>query len=250
MTNLLLDLELEELSLVDRPANAQATVSLFKRDNSEEDIEKMTDEEKIKAYMEKNSCSRAEAMKALGMKDEGMEKADKLTTENERLRKFLIDNGYTIGADKIEKKQDEDFIEFEGQKIVKSDDRYELVKRLHEVELEKQEQALAKRAEEKLPNLKSEVAVTLLKTADSLDDDKEFMEFLNSLDALFGKQFEEAGSSDAEGEMKTATEKMDELVTKYLTDNGLSKRDRAKAYAEVSKTDTGKELLKQVYKGE
>lgn len=250
MTNLLLDLELEELSLVDRPANAQAMVSLFKRDNSEEDTEKMTDDEKIKAYMDKNSCSRADAMKALGMEDEAMEKADKLKTENERLRKFLIESGYTIGADKIEKKEDEEYIEFEGQKIAKSDDRYDLVKRLQEVEVEKQEQALAKRAEEKLPNLKSEVAVTLLKTADSLDEDKEFMEFLNSLDALFGKQFEEAGSSDADGEMKTATEKMDELVTKYITDNGLSKRDRAMAYAEVSKTDTGKELLKQVYKGE
>lgn len=250
MTNLLLDLELEELSLVDRPANAQAMVSLFKRDNSEEDIEKMTDDEKIKAYMDKNSCSRAEAMKALGMTDEDMEKADKLKVENERLRKFLIDNGYVITAESIEKKQDEEYIEFEGQKIVKSDDRYELVKRLQEVEIEKQEQALAKRAEEKLPNLKSEVAITLLKTADSLDDDKEFMEFLNSLDALFGKQFEEAGSSDVDGEMKTATEKMDELVSKYIEDNGLTKRDRAKAYAEVSKTDTGKEILKQIYKGE
>jgi len=32
--NLLKQLELEELSLVDRPANAQAMVSLYKRDNS------------------------------------------------------------------------------------------------------------------------------------------------------------------------------------------------------------------------
>ena len=36
MANLLKELELDELSLVDRPANAQAMVSLFKRDNSNE----------------------------------------------------------------------------------------------------------------------------------------------------------------------------------------------------------------------
>ena len=37
MPNLLKQLELDELSLVDRPANAQAMVSLFKRDNSQEE---------------------------------------------------------------------------------------------------------------------------------------------------------------------------------------------------------------------
>ena len=52
MPNLLKNLQLEELSLVDRPANAQAMVSLFKRDNSEE-FEKMDKEmeAKVKAYM-------------------------------------------------------------------------------------------------------------------------------------------------------------------------------------------------------
>jgi hypothetical protein len=49
MANLLKQLELEELSLVDRPANAKAMVSLFKRDNSEEEqmtdnVEKMSDD--------------------------------------------------------------------------------------------------------------------------------------------------------------------------------------------------------------
>ena len=111
MTNLLTNLELEELSLVDRPANAEAMVSLFKRDT--QDIDKMTDDDKIKAYMEKESCTRAEAMKALGMKDENMEKADRLQTENEKLRKFLLDNGYEITKEGIQKKAEEEFIEFE-----------------------------------------------------------------------------------------------------------------------------------------
>ena len=37
MPSLLKNLQLEELSLVDRPANAQAMVALFKRDNSDEE---------------------------------------------------------------------------------------------------------------------------------------------------------------------------------------------------------------------
>ena len=46
--NLLKQLELDELSLVDRPANAQAKVALFKRDSNEDDMEKaykMTEEQ-------------------------------------------------------------------------------------------------------------------------------------------------------------------------------------------------------------
>jgi hypothetical protein len=54
LPNLLKKLQLTELSLVDRPANAQAMVSLFKRDTSQEELIKMTDEmeAKIKAYMD------------------------------------------------------------------------------------------------------------------------------------------------------------------------------------------------------
>ena len=68
MPNLLKNLHLEELSLVDRPANAQAMVSLFKRDNSFEGINKMNEEmeTKVAAYMKDKGCGRADAMKALG----------------------------------------------------------------------------------------------------------------------------------------------------------------------------------------
>ena len=69
MPNLLKQLELEELSLVDRPANAQAMVSLYKRDNSngepmEHEIEKMSDDmkAKLKPYMDKG-MSEEEAKK-------------------------------------------------------------------------------------------------------------------------------------------------------------------------------------------
>ena len=79
MATELLELQLEELSLVDRPANAEAMVTLFKRDDTQqEDIDKMTDEQdaKVKAYMEKHNCGKDEAMKALGYDVEKAEEAD------------------------------------------------------------------------------------------------------------------------------------------------------------------------------
>jgi len=65
---------------VDRPANAQAMVSLFKRDNSFEGINKMNEEmeTKVAAYMKDKGCGRADAMKALVY---DMEKAEEVAEE-------------------------------------------------------------------------------------------------------------------------------------------------------------------------
>ena len=91
MPNLLKQLELEELSLVDRPANAQAMVSLFKRDNSEGEIHKMTDgqkeemdkmsedmKSKMKMYMEEKGMSYD---KAKAMCENDMKKSDEAVEE-------------------------------------------------------------------------------------------------------------------------------------------------------------------------
>ncbi len=79
MTTLLENLQLEEVSLVDTPANQEALLTLFKR-HQLEDIDKMTDEQdtKVKAYMKEKGCGKDEAMKALG--DE-MGKAEDNPTE-------------------------------------------------------------------------------------------------------------------------------------------------------------------------
>ena len=128
MPNLLKQLELEELSLVDRPANKQAMVSLLKRDNSngepmEQEINKMSDDmkEKLKPYMDKG-MTEEEAKKAY---EEEMRKADdataeeveveRLKAENQFLRKSLIENGFIIRADSVEKKEEPEYMEYEGE---------------------------------------------------------------------------------------------------------------------------------------
>ena len=283
MPNLLKNLHLEELSLVDRPANAQAMVSLFKRDTSHEDITKMTDEmeAKVKAYMEEKMCGKEEAMKALGydmMKSEEeaieapeaveVDKAEEvaeapeavevdiealkadvetLKAENERLRKGLIENGYVIKAEAIEKKADVEMLEIEGEMVSKSDIPAPVLKALEAAAIEKADIELTKRAGEALPHFSVDVAKALVA---KFAEEEAIMEALKAADAAFEAAMQEFGKSDADGEFATSADKLDALVKSYMDDNQLKKSEYAKAYAAVAKTDEGKSLINKSYKGE
>ena len=286
MPNLLKNLHLEELSLVDRPANAQAMVSLFKRDNSEEETMKMNEdmEAKVKAYMDDKGCGRGEAMKALGydmekadevVTEEVAEKAapeveaveapevdvealkadvDRLTAENQHLRKGLIDNGYVIRADSIEKKAEEEMMDIDGEMVAKSDIPAPVLKALEaaavakrEHEIEKADLELTKKAEEVLPHFETGAAKSLLK---SFSEDEAIMVMLKAADAAFEASMQEFGKSDVDGEFATSADKLDALVKSYMDENQLKKSEFAKAYAAVAKTDEGKALITKSYKGE
>jgi hypothetical protein len=286
LPNLLKNLHLEELSLVDRPANAQAMVSLFKRDNSEEEITKMNEEmeAKVKAYMDDKGCGRGEAMKALGydmekadeaVTEEVAEKAapeveaveapevdvealkadfDRLSAENQHLRKGLIDNGYVIRADSIEKKAEEEMMDIDGEMVAKSDIPAPVLKALEaaavakrEHEIEKADLELTKKAEEVLPHFETGAAKSLLK---SFSEDDGIMETLKAADAAFAASMQEFGKSDVDGEFATSADKLDALVKSYMDENQLKKSEFAKAYAAVAKTDEGKALITKSYKGE
>lgn len=272
MANLLKNLELVELSLVDRPANAQAMVSLFKRDSQEEDVLKMTDEmeAKVKAYMEDKGCGRGEAMKALGYEDtmKAEEEAtqevtdletlkadvDALKKENEFLRKGLIDNGFVIKAEAVEKKAEVEMIEVEGEMVAKADIPAPVLKALEvakaEVEaaaIEKADIELTKRAGEALPHFDVNVAKSLVK---AFGEDEAMMAALLAADKAFEAAMQEFGKSDVDGEFATAADKLDALVKSYMEDNKFKKSEYAKAYAAVAKTDEGKALINKSYKGE
>ena len=281
MPNLLKKLQLTELSLVDRPANAQAMVSLFKRDTSEEELTKMTDEmeAKVKAYMTDKGCGRAEAMKNFGY---DMEKADEVTEEvaevdkaaeevaeevnpleaevaalkadNEMLRKGLIENGYVISAEAIEKKAEVEMLEVEGEMLVKSDIPAPVLKALEaadvakrEHELEKADVQLTKRAGESLPHFATDVAKSLVA---KFYEDEAIMVALKAADAAFAASMQEFGKSDVDGEFATSSDKLDALVKSYMDENQMKKSEFAKAYAQVAKTDQGKDLINKSYKGE
>lgn len=287
MPTLLKNLMLDELSLVDRPANAQAMVSLFKRDDSQEEVNKMNDEmeAKVKAYMEEKGCGKEEAMKALGydmekaddaeeadlekaaeeVTEEVTEKADEdqaaqeidvealkadvdtLKAENEFLRKGLIENGFIIKAEAIEKKAEVEMIEVEGEMVAKCDIPAPVLKALEAAAVEKADIELTKRAGEVLPHFDVNAAKSLVK---SFGDDEAVMAALLAADKAFAAAMQEFGKSDVDGEFATAADKLDALVKGYMEDNQLKKSEYAKAYAAVAKTDEGKALINKSYKGE
>ena len=283
MPNLLKQLELEELSLVDRPANAQAMVSLFKRDTSGDDmseetnVDKMSDDmkAKLKPYMD-NGMSEEEAMKAYDMdmkksdavpagdeeetqEEVAVDKAEDeveevavvdevatLKAENERLRKSLIENGFIIRAEAIEKKAEVEMLEIEGEMVAKSDIPTPVLKALEALAVEKADVELTKRAGETLPHFDIKVAKALLKS----DLGEEVMAALKAADKLFEGTMVEFGKSDADGEFASANDKINALVKSYMEEHEMKKSQYAIAYAAVAKTDEGKALIAKSYKGE
>jgi len=224
-----------------------------------ETTEKMSDDmkAKLKPYMDKG-MSEEEAMKAYenDMKKSADEvetlkaQAEELKAENERLRKGLLDEGYVIKADAIEKKAPEEFIEYGGEQINKADVPAPILKALEEAEIEKADAALTKRAEAELPHFKTEVAKSLLVAVEKMDEVDMLMEALHAADKAFEDKMEELGKSDVNGEFTSANDKMEAMVKAHMETKEMKKSDYPQAYAEVSKTDEGREVLKAIRKGE
>jgi hypothetical protein len=216
------NLTLDELSLVDRPANPAAMVSLFKRDNGENmtDINKQLEE--AQAEITKNAAE-----------------VERLRSENERLTKGLIDNDFVVKADVIEKKAPEAQIEVSGEMINKSDIPAPVLKALEEAAIEKAEAEVAKAAEELAPNLDPAVARVLIKA----DTSEEFVAFVKSADALFADKMEEAGDTSVDVDLLSAEDKVDAMVKNHMKEEGI-----AKAYAAIAKTEAGKALINETYK--
>ena len=261
--NLLKQLELDELSLVDRPANASAKVALFKRDTEESDmtneVEKMSDDlkAKLKPYMDKG-MNEEEAMKAYQM---DMKKFDEepldlsldvleaevetLKAQNEDLRKALIENGFVIKADAIEKKEEVETIEVEGEMVVKSDIPAPVLKALEAAAVEKRQVELRKAAEAELPHFDVEVAMQLL---DVIKEDEKVLEALKGADAAFAAAMDEVGEKAVDADMLDPQSKLDKMVEAHAAEHGVNKYA---AFDAISKTAEGKALIAKTYeKGE
>lgn len=279
MTNMLLDLELDELSLVDRPANKSATICLVKRDTQMEDMEKQYDsylDERKGYYMEKG-MEEAEAMKMaqedldkmseeekkelmarLGKSDEAdveaeiaqddlfLAEVEALKSEVARLTKALEENGFTVSEQEVEKAAEVEYVEVAGEQVVKSDIPAPVLKALEDAQIEKAQAELRKRAGEILPNFDNEIAASLLAVA----KEDAMVEALKAADAALGASMKEIGESSVEADMASPTDKLDSMVKSYMDENDLRKSQYALGYAAVAKTDEGKALIKQLYKGE
>ena len=254
--NLLKQLELDELSLVDRPANASAKVALFKRDSEEENMEKaykMSDAEmeemdkmsddlkaKLRGMMDKGYTF-PEAKK---MMDEDMKKADEevsleaelmeLKEENDNLRKQL--------GEVVEKKEEVvETIEVNGEMVIKADIPEPVLKALEEAKVEKQMIELRKKAEAELPHFDVEVAMSLL---DVIKGDAKVLEALKGADAAFAAAMDEVGEKSVDADMTDPQSKLDKMVDAYAEEHKVNKYA---AFDAISKTAEGKSLIAKTY---
>ena len=247
----LINLELDELSLVPKGANQMAKAPIFKALNGDtmtENVTKMSDDMKAKPkpFMDKG-MSEDEAMKAYeaGMKKSLEDEVSKLKLENEKLRKGLLDEGYTIEADKITKAAPAEFVEYDGEKINKADIPAPILKALEAAEVAKADAELTKKAEATLPHFDTDVAKSLLSAVAKMADADALVAALQAADKAFEDKMQELGKSATDGEFTTPKEKLDHMVKAYATEH---KVDTYKAYAEVAKTAEGKALINKSYK--
>mgnify|MGYP003115485367 FL=1 len=267
--NLLKQLELDELSLVDRPANAQAKVALFKRDSNEDTMEKaykMTEEQEknldnlppaVRAKIRENMDKGMSYNEAMKMAEEDMKKSDDvadvdeqdimqaaidtLKLDNERLRKALIENGFVIKAESVEKKEEVEMIEVEGVSVAKSDIPAPVLKALEAAKVEKRQAELRKSAEAELPHFDVEVAMQLL---DVVKGDEKVLEALKGADAAFAAAMDEVGEKAVDADMLDPQAKLDKMVEEHSAAHGVNKYA---AFDAVAKTAEGKALIAKTY---
>jgi hypothetical protein len=222
----LINLELDELSLVPKGANQMAKAPIFKSHPNGDD---MTDE--VVKELEV-------ALEALKLEKADLEaKAADAEAKVEDLTKALAD------ATKEEVEKQEETIEVGGELIAKSLLPAVVLKKLEEVEKAKEAEDLRKRATETIPNFKgtTDQRGKLMK---AVGFDAELLEMLMAADALFGETYKEVGKSDAANDYKEPSDILDALVKAHQKTHAV---DFYKAYAAVTQTAEGKSLLQQTY---
>lgn len=260
----LVKLELEEVSLVDMGDDPLAKVAIFKRSPKGEDMEneELDLDTTEKGYKEDEMKSeKMDDMTEEDM-DEDMMEGDKKPTRKswkaealafEDVNKMLLEEIETLKVkvseletEAVEKaKPKEDMIEVEGEMIAKSAVPAPILKKLEEMQKAAEAEAFRKRADEVLPNFKG-TADERGKLLKSVGNDEQLLAILKAADAAFAGVYKEIGKTDAENDLKTPTEKLNDMVKAYQEDN--KEKDFHKAYAAVIKTAPGRSLVLETYK--
>jgi hypothetical protein len=268
----LVNLELEEVSLVDMGDDPLAKVALYKRSPEGEHMDNETNEEiqKVdetteKGYMKEEKKIEIEVD---GEDDEedmmeeddmgGMKKPTRKSWKAEALafedvNKMLLEEieTYKVKVAELEAAvvtkaaPAEEMMEVEGEMVAKSAIPTPVLKKLEEMQKAIEVEALRKRAEEVLPNFKgtAEERGKLLK---SVGADESLLALLKAADAAFAGVYQEVGKTDAQNDLKTAAEKLKDMTKAYQTEKG--EKSFEKAYAAIVKTAQGRALVLETYK--
>ena len=261
----LVNLELQEVSLVDMGDDPLALVSLYKRSPEGEHMENEELDTKVEDTTEKGMKEgmKSDDMDADDMEDEVVDeegnkkpmtrKSWKSEAQSlEEVNKMLLEEIETLKsevgkleAQSLEKaKPAEETIEVGGEFVAKSAIPAPVLKQLEELQKAREGEELRKRAEKVLPNFKG-TADERGKLLKSIGEDETLLAILRAADAAFAGIFQEVGKTDAENDLKTPADKLNDMV-KFRQEE--KKEDFYKAYAAVIKTAEGKSLLLETYK--
>ena len=162
----------------------------------------------------------------------------KLQSDNETLRKQVLDAGFKITSEGLIAKEAPEMIYVGGEQI----DASTLPKSVVDALKEKADTELTLLATSEYPNLKASVAKKLYAT---FGEDEEMKEAIAAFNTKMGSFLEEKGDTDPGVEQKTAQEKYDAAVKANMEATGA---DKITAYANVASTEEGKKLIQAIYK--
>ena len=162
----------------------------------------------------------------------------KLQSDNEALRKQILDAGFKITSEGLIAKEAPEMIYVGGEQI----DASTLPKSVVDALKEKADTELTLLATSEYPNLKASVAKKLYAT---FGEDEEMKEAIAAFNTKMGSFLEEKGDTDPGVEQKTAQEKYDAAVKANMEATGA---DKITAYANVANTEEGKKLIQAIYK--
>ena len=265
----LADVELNEISLVDKGANQHAKIGIWKRAPMDDMKKPLTSAQKaaMKLNMDKGmdeDAAREAAMKTTAKGDgtvtveelkkqledlqvqvTGLTKrAEDAESANADLTKSAEEAGLDIVEGKLAKRADEEFVEIGGERLAKSLVPAPVLKALEsqaadiaKMKSEARNVELAKRGTDELPNL-SGTPLAKGRLLEAVGDDAELVKALKSADAAIAKAATEYGSATIdEG---SADFRLNKMATDYALAKGVAFES---AYAEVTKAGDGLKLL-------
>lgn len=249
MPKKLIALKLEEVSLVDDPANQHAKVTLFKRNIEEKDMGEI---EKLNKQIAELTTEKESLEKKLKDGEDVTKKLQASEKTLETLLKQVEEAGFEINKGKdgeitIKKSAEKEFVVIDGEKVEKGSVPIAVLKRLESLEKESNERILEKRAKEELPDLAGTDLTKgrLLAQIDKIEDEKErkeLTEALKAANAAVKAVFKEHGHLPGYDDDSPQAQ-LDKMVEAYAKEHKVTDE---KAYAEVTKSKDGKELLKAI----
>ena len=247
---------LDEISLVDVPADPNATIAIWKRQSSKDcrTADKAKSSEKKEGGSSMDPKELAKRLEALEGQVTDLTKAKEASDAKlEAITKAADAAGFDVKEDgdevSLAKRADPEYVEVDGEKVLKSAIPAPVLKRMQAdaeenrvLKAKQDEVEFAKRGEAELPHLPG-CAISkgkLLKAIEPLGE--ESLRTLKAADAIMAQHMLEKGSNPMDDE-SSATHRLHKMATDYQKENPGTPFESA--YAEVTKSGDGLELMRK-----